>query len=289
MAFQLACAQTAPKKGDLKWNLDEISAIIGQASAEGVDLILFPEASTSGYFLEGGVLESSLTGDQLKNELQKRLSDLGRAIDFVVGFYESWQGNLYNSAAYFEVSEGLVKRVHTYRKFFLPTYGVFDESRFVSRGRELGVFETRFGTVALLVCEDTWHSILPTLAALNGAKLFLVPSASPGRGFQGDQVESLDRYHRIMAITAEEHGVWLANCQLCGFEGGKGFVGGSRIINPMGKAVATSPILEPHLLIAEVDMDLVTIARSASPMLADLRSKWGDIRRLLDQTAPDSN
>lgn len=283
MTFQLACAQTAPLKGKRDENLNEIAQIILQSAQEGVDLLLFPEACTTGYFLEGGVLELSLTQDQLISELSGRLKAQTNQIDFVIGFYESWQGNLYNSAAYFEANQGKLRLVKVYRKFFLPTYGVFDESRFVNRGRELGVFDTRFGRVAILVCEDIWHSVLPTLAALNGACLFLVPSASPGRGFQGDQVESLDRYHRIMDVISEEHGVWIANCQLCGFEGGKGFVGGSRILNPMGKAVATSPILEPHILIAEVDLDLVTIARSASPLLSDLESAWGDIRRLVDE------
>ncbi len=283
MPFQLACAQTSPKKGDLKRNIDEIGEIISQASQEGADLVVFPEASTSGYFLEGGVLESSLTSQGLAAELEMRLRHQEATIDVLVGFYESWEGNLYNSAAYVEVMDGKVQVRHVYRKFFLPTYGVFDESRFVSRGQELGVFETRFGTMGVLVCEDIWHSIMPTLVALRGAKLVLVPSASPGRGFSGDQVESLDRYHRLMAALAEEHGVWAANCQLCGFEGGKGFVGGSRIINPFGLTVASSPILEPHLLLAEVDFDLVTIARSASPLLANLESAWGDVKRLVDQ------
>src|ERR1051326_5658447 len=40
---------------------------------------------------------------------------------------------------------------HVHRKFFLPTYGVFDEKRFVSRGRTVNAFETRFGRVAVII------------------------------------------------------------------------------------------------------------------------------------------
>lgn len=283
MTFKLACAQFAPKKGDLDANLTAIASTLVQAHGLGVGLVIFPEASTSGYFLEGGVLESSLTAKQLCTALESRLEKSGLDLDFLVGFYESWQGNLYNAAAYFSVQNGKLELIHVYRKFFLPTYGVFDESRFVSRGQDLGVFQTRFGKVGVLVCEDIWHSIMPTLVALKGARLVLVPSASPGRGFGGEQVESLGRYHRIMAALAEEHGLWAANCQLCGFEGGKGFAGGSIVFDPFGKAVAESPILEPHLLVTEVDMDLVSIARSASPLLADLESAWGDISRLVKE------
>ena len=65
---------------------------------------------------------------------------------------------------------------------FLPTYGVFDEERFVEAGRSVQAFDTRWGRAAILICEDAWHSFTPMLAALDGAQLIIVPSASPARG-----------------------------------------------------------------------------------------------------------
>lgn len=281
--FSLACAQIAPKKGELAANLDTIAEVTLQASGAGADLVVFPEGSTSGYFLEGGVLEAALAEDELLNQLSGRLQGkLARNVDLVVGFYQKAGGNLYNSAAYLELSPSGGKLVHVYRKFFLPTYGVFDEERFVSRGKELGVFDSRLGRVAILICEDLWHSVLPTLSALAGAQLLIVPSASPGRGFNGNTVESLDRYHRLLTAVSEEHGLWCANCQLCGFEGGKGFIGGSSIVDPTGKIAAVSPVIEPHLLMGDIDLDLITVARSSSPLLADLENAWSDIQRIVD-------
>ena len=132
MAFKVACAQFAPKKAEVEKNLDRIAEIVGQAHLEGADLVLLPEASTSGYFLEGGVLESSLTSTQLLAALWKRLSPvLQGAVDIVLGFYENSEGTLFNSAAYIEVTPNGPRLVGVYRKFFLPTYGVFDEERFV--------------------------------------------------------------------------------------------------------------------------------------------------------------
>src|SRR5919109_100440 len=43
-------------------------------------------------------------------------------------------------------------------------------------------FDTRWGRAAILICEDAWHSITPMLAALDGAQLIIIPSASPARG-----------------------------------------------------------------------------------------------------------
>lgn len=283
MPFKVACAQTAPIKADVNRNLDHISEIIVQAQGEGADLVQFPETATSGYFLEGGVLDSALTADDLVARLRHRLDGkLDRPIDVVVGFYQADGGNLYNAAAYIEFGTAEPRLVAVYRKFFLPTYGVFDEERFVSRGKKLGVFDTRLGRFAILICEDVWHSMLPTLCALNGAQAILSPSASPGRGFGGEDVDSHDRYKRLFRAVSEEHGVFCVNTQLCGFEGGKGFVGGSSIYDPSGRLIVEGPLLEEHLLMADIDLDLVSIARAQSPLLADLQSAWSDVRRIVE-------
>lgn len=280
MAFTLACAQFAPRKARLDENLDAIADRIRQASAEGAEIVAFPETATSGYFVEGGVSECSLSVDELATRLGSRLDGLKTRVDAVIGFYERSGGNLYNSAAYLSWNGTACEKVHVYRKFFLPTYGVFDEERFVSRGLELGVFDTRLGRIAILICEDVWHSILPTLCAVSGAQLLIVPSASPGRGFQGETVGNLERYGRMLRSVSEEHGMFCANVQLCGFEGGKGFVGGSRVLDPMGRTIAESPILDDHILLAQVDFGLVEVARANLPLVSDLQSAWSDLTRL---------
>lgn len=281
MRFTVACAQIAPQKASLERNLDAMAEAVRQASGEGADLVVFPETSTTGYFLEGGVVECALTADDLCASLAKRLERLERPVDVAAGFYETHHGTLYNSAAYLSFGSG-ARVVHLYRKFFLPTYGVFDEERFVSRGRELGVFDTRFGRMALLICEDVWHSILPTLAALRGAQVMLVPAASPARGFAGPEISNHERYRRLMRALCEEHGVFGVNCQLTGFEGGKGFIGGSMVVDPFGKVIAEGPTGEQHLLLAQIDLDLLQPARAQTPLLSDLESAWGDIKRIVE-------
>lgn len=284
MAFLAACAQFTPIKADVPRNLDRIVEFALTAHQEGCELVVFPETITSAYFLEGGVLESSLKADQLAAEIGKRFDGrLERPIDLLIGFYENDNGHLYNSAAYVEVGQGGARLIHVYRKFFLPTYGVFDEERFVSRGREIGVFDSRLGRMAVLICEDVWHSVLSALCALNGAQMVLVPSASPARGFSGEQIGNLDRYMRMLRAISEEHGVYCLNAQLIGFEGGKGFVGGSMMVDPSGRIYAQGPVQEEHLLVAPVDLDLVDIQRSQFPLISDLQSSWEDIKRIANQ------
>lgn len=282
MPFTLACAQFAPKKAKLDANIERIADFTVQASQEGADLVLFPESAVSGYYLEGGVLENALTSEELANRLRHAVKDRLKApIDILVGYYERERSELYNSALYVELQPSSVRLVHNYRKFFLPTYGLFDEERFVSRGHKLGVFDTRLGRFGVLICEDVWHSVLSTLCAVRGAQAILVPSASPGRGFQGSEPENHARYRRMLRAISEEHGLFTANVQLTGFEGGKGFVGGSMVFDPMGNLVAESPLIEEHLLLAPVDLDLLSIARTATPLLADLKTDWADITKMV--------
>ncbi|HEY0868263.1 MAG TPA: nitrilase-related carbon-nitrogen hydrolase [Fimbriimonas sp.] len=286
MTFKVAVAQFAPLKAEVAKNLDTIVEIVLQAQEEQADLVVLPEAATSGYFLEGGVLEASLSAPELVSELQHRLGkQVLRPTDLVLGFYQNDRGNLYNAAAYLELGPAEAKLKHVYQKFFLPTYGVFDEERFVSRGRNLGVLDTRFGRVGLMVCEDAWHGIMPTLCAVNGAEVMIVPAASPARDFAGKDIDNHDRYRRLFRAICEEHGVYCVNAQLCGFEGGKGFIGGSMVIDPFGDFVVQAPLAEEHLLIADIDTDLVGYARAQSPLIADLQSVWEEVKRLVDRSS----
>lgn len=278
MILRAACAQLAPEKGRPAANLDRIAEAARQAQAEGADLVAFPESIVTGYFLEGGVIEHAMPTSSLVEELAARLTDLTDPLDLVVGFYEVADGILYNSAAYVECVPGSVRTVHVHRKFFLPTYGMFDEARFVAEGREIRAFDTRFGRVGLLICEDVWHSITSTLLALDGAQIIVVPSASPARGFETETIGNLDRYRRMIRALCEEHGVFGLNPMLAGFEGGKGFVGGSRIVDPFGLTLGEAVIGDEALLIADLDFEDLTIARAQSPLLADLRTAWPTLR-----------
>src|SRR5439155_1101085 len=197
-------------------------------------------------------------------------------IDVAVGFYEVFQNRFYNSCLYATLGGPDAGVKHVHRKVFLPTYGVFDEERFVERGHEVRAFDTRFGRAAILICEDAWHSLTATIAALDGAQLLVLPSASPARGTgktegEGESLPaSVVRWERIVRNIAEEHGVFVVYASLVGFEGGKGFPGGSLVVLPSGEIALRGPIFEEAVLTADLDFDLITQARADAPLLADL-------------------
>src|SRR2546427_6775129 len=278
---RISLSQFRPTKGEYAQNVARIGGVITQAAQLNPkpDLVVFPETATSGYFVEGGVTELAVTAGTLARDLAAAYQ--GPEIDVTVGFYERFQNHIYNSALYATVGKKKPEVRHVHRKVFLPTYGVFDEERFVDRGQD-GVrsFETNWGgRAAILICEDAWHSLAATVAALEGAQLVIVPSASPARGLGEDEdcegltlPASVVRWEHIVRGIAEEHGVFVALANLVGFEGGKGFPGASAIIDPTGRVLARGPLFEEALVTADIDLDALTTARSDSPLLADLQS-----------------
>mgnify|MGYP002384292386 CR=1 FL=1 len=70
---------------------------------------------------------------------------------------------------------------------------------------------------------------------------------------------------------------------LTGFEGGKGFSGGSMVFDPYGNLMVKCPVFEEAMVMAEIDLEQVQIARNRTPLLGDLKSVWGDIKRIASE------
>jgi NAD+ synthetase len=278
--LRLAIAQFRPTKGRYAENLARLGAVFAEVGAwkEPPELLVLPESALTGYFLEGGVQELALKADRLFADLVEVHAKSGAPpMEISVGFYEEHNNRLHNSSMYAALGGKDAGIVHIHRKIFLPTYGVFDEERFVEAGKTVQAFDTRWGRAAMLVCEDAWHSLTGTLAALDGAQVILIPSATPGRGItpseNGSRPANLARWERLAQGIAEEHGVFVAVCHLVGFEGGKGFAGGSVLLSPKGELIAEGPVFEPAIIAATLDLDEVTRARADAPLLADLESR----------------
>ncbi len=275
-----AIAQFRPDKGDYAGNLTRLGHVLRDVAgwSEPPGLVVFPEAALTGYFLEGGVQELALPAEQLFEDLARVHRESGAPpMDVALGFYEVWRNHLHNSAMYASLGGSEARIRHVHRKVFLPTYGVFDEERFVEPGQSVSAFDTSWGRAAMLICEDAWHALAPTLAALDGAQVILVPSATPARGLMPrpgiSRPANLDRWDRLAQGIAEEHGVYVLVSHLVGFEGGKGFAGGSIAAGPRGDILVHAPLFEPATVPVAIDLDEITRARADSPLLSDLKSR----------------
>lgn len=291
-ALNLAVVQFQPNKGDRSGNLARLSELFPTVMAQTPrpDVIALAETVLTGYFLEGGVREAACTAQQFAADLNGAFrARCEGTVDVVAGFYELHQNTYYNSAVYATLGGEQPKVLHVHRKVFLPTYGLFDEERFVEHGLEVRAFDTRWGRAAMLICEDVWHAMTAAAAALDGAQVIFVPSASPARGAWPQPDEevrgpaSMHRWERLARDRAEEHGVYVVVTQLVGNEGGKAFPGGSVVAGPAGDVRARAPLWDEAVLTVPLDLDDITRARASSPLLADLRTMLPHLVRSLER------
>ena len=287
----LALVQFAPRKGDVEANFERVAQVF-QALRHDRDgfpqVVVFPEACLSGYFVEGGVREVARSAKAVVDRLVKIAAGVcGRKqppFDVVLGFYEDDGGKLYNSALYATVAQKPQLR-HVHRKLFLPTYGIFDEERFVSRGRGIQAFDTPHGRAAILICEDACHAVSLTIAALRGAQIVYIPSASPGRGLEENEPANVRMWRDITRVAAAEHGVFIVYAGLVGFEGGKGFTGASKVMGPFGDLRIEAPFDGTAIVRAMISLQDVSVARAALPALGDLEANLAEFSVMFDEEA----
>ena len=265
MPTRVAIAQINPKLGDLQANMALYETKIHQGREAGADLLLFPELSLTGYFLRDTVPDVALT---TRSPEMKKLKELSRGLPFVAGLVEeSADHRFFNAAVYFE--DGEIRHVH--RKVYLPTYGMFDEQRYFARGDRVRAFDSKFGRLAILICEDLWHTSTIYLAALDGARAVLCPSSSPLRGIVNGQAQDDNaRYWEMINRTyAETFSLFMLYGNRSGFEDGVGFWGGSEVVDPFGQRLAKAKYYDEDFIVSEVALEAVRRKRTMSPLLRD--------------------
>jgi len=269
MQLSLALAQITTKLGDVESNLGKHLEFIQQAKSQKSDLIVFPELSLTGYVLQDLVPSvAHKPGDD--DPIFRPLLKASRDLDVMVGFVdEDERHRFYIASAY--LSAGRVLHIH--RKAYLPTYALFDEGRFFAQGNAVRAFDTRFGRVGMLICEDFWHSSPPYILWLDGADILLLASASPGRGLNAhEKLESARWVEGVNQAYANLFTAFVAHSNRVGYEDGVNFWGGSTVFEPGGAEIAHGPYFEEALVPAVLDLGQLRRTRGRLPLLRDERA-----------------
>jgi NAD+ synthase (glutamine-hydrolysing) len=269
MKLTLALAQINTHLGDVDANLEKHLALIHEARTGGAELLVFPELSLTGYVLQD-LVPSVAHRPEREDPVFRRLLQASQDIDLVVGFVdEDDRHRFFISAAYLARGEVL----HVHHKLYLPTYGLFDEGRFFAWGNHIAAFDTRFGRVGILICEDFWHASPPYLLWLDGADLLLFASASPGRGLRDEpQLESARWVEHLNRAYASLFTAFVTHTNRVGYEDGLNFWGGSTIFDPNGELVAKGAYHQEGLIVAEIDLNQLHRTRARLPLLRDERT-----------------
>ena len=263
--MKVALAQTAPRLGDLQYNLKLHQNIAAKAKKENVDLLIFPELSLTGYTLKD--LAQDIAIDPHKNAAFENLKALSEGMSLVFGFVEEGEdGLIYNSSAF--LSQG--QTLHIHRKVYLPTYGMFEEGKFFAQGKNFRTFSTPFGKAGMMICYDFLHYGASYLLFAGGSGINIITSAAPGRGVTDDQSFATSSMWELMGKTISRFSsTFVFYCNRVGLEDGKVFAGGSFIYNPGGHLIAQASYVDEDFLVADIDLEEIKTFRKKWPYKRD--------------------
>jgi len=266
MNFKIALAQIDSRLGDLQGNVQKHLVAAESARKLGVELVVFPELSLTGYSIRDMNWDLAVNLGRDTTAV-KDLMEMGRHISIIAGGVEEGSSfHLYNTAFLFE--NGLVQSVH--RKTYPPTYGMFEEMRYFSRGNSVRAISSKHGMLGVLVCEDLWHISLPYLLALQGAQVIISLVASPTRlGANETELETAAINTQNQRAYARLLSSYIVFCNRVGYEDGVNFWGGSQVVGPDGEVLVTAKLFEEDLVVAEIGEDAVRRARRFSRHFLD--------------------
>jgi NAD+ synthase (glutamine-hydrolysing) len=243
--MKISCAQLNPIVGDVEGNTLKVLDIVREAKQSEQDIILFPELCLSGYPPKD-VLLYKVFNEQIHSSLKRIISESkGLSTALFIGHPYLDDTVLYNRCTV--ISDGEV--LTTYDKHLLPTYDVFDESRYFKPGQSVGLVTIKNKKIGITICEDAWddkYSVSPITNTVNaGAEMIVNLSASPYEMNKEHVRQSLfqnhAKRHNVPVIVVNQVG---ANDELI-------FDGHSFYCDASGDIIAQAPGFESGLFSME--------------------------------------
>jgi NAD+ synthase (glutamine-hydrolysing) len=254
--MKIALAQINTTVGDLDGNDAKIRAAYARAAAAGVDLVLFPELTTTGYPPRDLLLKTEFVS---KNAVMlRRLAEMTGDTALLVGYVDDNKERpgrpVTNSVALLQHG----KMVATRAKTLLPTYDVFDEDRYFEPASDNEPVEFRGQTAGLTICEDIWNDedfwperrygrnpVADLVGA--GARIIFNVSASPWHF--GKNKTRFD----MLSTVAKKSRSPVVFCNLVGGNDELVFDGASVVFNSAGELIAQGAWFEEDFVVVDVD------------------------------------
>ncbi len=265
---KVASAIPSVRVGDVAYNVEQIENLVIQAEGKGVEVIVFPELSLTGYTCQD-LFRQQLLLDRVEQGVM-RLMDFTRKLDIIaiVGAPVPVGNLLLNCAVVIQKGHvlGMVP------KFYLPNYSEFYEKRWFASAQDLRDMELRYaGNVVNMtadiqlfrtadgvlfgieICEDVWAPAPPSnKLALAGADIVFNLSASDELIGKHDYLKSLLSQQSARTMTGYVY-------SSCGFgESTQDVVyGGNAMIYENGKLLAEAArfSLEPQIMMTQIDVE----------------------------------
>ena len=254
--MRIALCQINPLIGDFPHNTALILDATDQAKRAGCSLAVFPELSLVGYPPKDLLERPAFIKENLGalESLAARVQGIYILCGYVDRNPRGTGKALFNSVALIKDGEILQKG----GKRLLPTYDVFDETRYFEPAQQSLIFQLRGQKIGVTVCEDIWNvgdvEGVPRYAldpaeelAGQGMDIFVNLSASPytlnKRAMRQKILEKISIHHRVTTLYCNQVG---GNDDLL-------FDGASMVVDRSGRLILQGKEFEPDLVLWDTE------------------------------------
>lgn len=291
----VAAAIPSVKVADTEYNIKQIEDFVAQAEGRGVEIIVFPELSVTGYSCQDLFLQQLLVEQAEVAVMQ--LLDFSRKLDIIciVGAPVNISGSLYNCAVV--IQHGVILGIIP--KTYLPNYGEFYEKRWFTSSKDLKPTDIRYAgnSVSITpgptlfrtsdnalfgveICEDVWAAEpCSNKLALSGADIIFNLSASD---------ELIGKHIYLMNLLSQQSARTISGYVYsgCGFgESTQDVVyGGNALIYENGTLLSESErfSFKPQMIVNQIDIEKLRVERQKNTTFVNCRD---DSNAVIKQTA----
>ena len=266
---------------DQQANIDKCCRQIGQAAAQGAELIVLQELHNSLYFCQTEDIAHFDLAESIPGVTTQKFGDLAKqlGIVLVISLFEKRTAGLYHNTAVVLEKDGSI--AGTYRKMHIPDDpGYYEKFYFTPGDLGFNPIETSVGKLGVLICWDQWYPEAARLMALAGAEILIYPTAigyDPNDKL-AEQQRQLAAWMTVQQGHAVANGIPIITANRVGFEAdpsqataGIAFWGNSFVAGCQGEVLARASTDTEEILCINIDLDHSEKVRQIWPFFRDRR------------------
>ncbi|MFT4415275.1 carbon-nitrogen hydrolase [Fredinandcohnia humi] len=263
-------------------NIEKVVEMSRRAASKGAQIICTQELFAGTYFPQTIDVKKYEWAEPIPGPITNRMQELAKELGVVIitSLYEYVMDGMYFNTVVIFDADGT--NLGKYRKHHIPEGPQYIEKYYFAEGDSgYPVFETKFGTIGVLICWDEWFPEPSRILSLKGADVIFYPSAI---GSEPDHPD-LDTSQTWMdAIRAHgiHNNIFIAAVNRVGREasneGYMEFYGRSFISNPWGTVIQEASTKDDEIIMAELDFEEVKKARNILQFHRDRRpDSYGEL------------
>lgn len=249
----LGLVQYSPEWEEPKKSISKLDSILNSYNLKGVDLLIFPEMSLTGFTMKSKAFAEELDGISFKYfiELAKKYRT-----HIFAGLVEKYDAKNYNSLIHFD-SQGLIRM--RYRK--IHPFSSSGENRNYSPSIEPTI--TKIGNIkfGLSICYDLRFPELYRLYGKERVEIMCNIANWP--------CDRISHWDKLLQARAIENFSFMIGVNRVGGDPKLNYPGHSAVIDPMGNVLTTSE--KEEIIILEIDTEMVNLTREKLPFLNDMK------------------